>query len=90
MWNCLKHWWAELISGRFCLLEKPNERCRAFPILCSTANERAELSVEMKSYAYNIQPQKEHGNMLMLVVLADKAISAGGDTVLNREIQMWS
>lgn len=53
----------------------------------STANERAELSVEVKSYAYNIQPQKEHSNMLML---ADKAISAAGDTLLNREIQMGS
>lgn len=55
---------------------------------CSTANERAELSVGVKRYAYNIKPQKVHGNMLMFAVLADKAISAPGDTLLNREVQM--
>lgn len=47
---------------------------------CSAANERVELSVEVKSYAYNVQAKREQENTLPFAVLVGNATSAVGDT----------
>lgn len=69
--------------GGFFLLEKPNERCNLpFPIFM------LYYVWESRDFCWGEKlclQHGEHGNMLML---ADKAISAAGDTLLNREIQI--